>query len=290
MFDSVALADTMTLLDGRLVVVAGLRYQRIRVRDHDGDDSLMTAYDRDAWTPTLAALWKFSPAWSVYVNSVEGLAAGDVAPSLDESPDVLNPGQSLPPYKTRQREIGLKFDSGTLGATLAWFRADEPRAALGLDNVFAVNGKRRVDGLELGVFGQPRTGLRLLGGGTLLDVTLRQTADRVNEGHRGMAVPRYQVKLDAEWDVPGASGLTLNGGVVRLGRQYANDENTLWIADSTVWNLGARYEWRVGERPVTLHAAVHNLTGRRYWGAVADYQGLFVGAPRTVQLSVSIDL
>ena len=289
-FDSAAIADVISLAEDRLQLTLGLRAQRIKQTDRDWTAVEQTHYDRSALTPTMAALWRLTPAWSLYGSRIEGLAAGDVAPTLDDVPDVRNPGQSLAPYKTRQHEIGLKYDGGSLGATVAVFRAERPSASVGPDNYFAVNGERRTTGLELAVFGEPLRGVRVLGGLAVLDARIQRTVDGVNEGNRPQGVPLSQVKLDAEWDVPGSGGLTATGGLVRMGRQAANDANTLWVGNSTVWNLGARYAVRLLDRPVTFRGQILNLTNRRYWGATASYGGLFLAAPRTLMLSASVDL
>lgn len=290
-FDSLALADTVSLLDERLQFVLGVRHQRIRQVRHDAEGELDTVYDRKALTPTIAAIGKLSPRWSVYGNVIQGLSQGDTAPTADEYPDLVNPGAMLAPYKTRQKELGLKFDGGRVGATLSAFRIEKPSATVGADNVFAINGRQRNDGWEFAVFGEPRRGIRLAGGLTLLDARLRQTATGEDEGHRVLGVPKRQLKLNGEWDLAAVPGVTLTGGVIHVSGQFANNANTLAIPGWTLFDVGARYVTRVGGRDLALRAGIHNLTNRNhYWASVADYGGLFVGVPRTFQLSASIDL
>ena len=65
----------------------------------------------------LGVVAKAGPGLSFYGNYVEGLSKGDTAPSFDPDPSQLplNAGQSLDPYVSRQKEIGVKFDGGRLG-------------------------------------------------------------------------------------------------------------------------------------------------------------------------------
>ncbi|KAF1003192.1 MAG: Ferrichrome receptor FcuA [Luteibacter sp.] len=142
----------------------------------------------------------------------------------------------------------------------------------------------------MSLFGEPMHGLRLLGGLTYIDARLRKTPDGVNEGNPATGVPNYLAKLNVEWDVPGVPGLTLTGRVTRMSKQYVNPTNTLSIPGYTLWDAGARYAMKVGGKDVTLRASVANLTNKAYW-ASASYlsPGVYLGAPRTVLLSASMD-
>jgi len=62
----------------------------------------------------------------------------------------------------------------------------------------------------------------------------------------------------------------------------------------TVFDVGGRYTTKVMSKPVTLRANVENIANRAYWiGSYSggDGSGLSggLGAPRTLQLSASVD-
>jgi iron complex outermembrane receptor protein len=289
-FDSLAVADTLSVLDGSVQLTLGVRLQRIKQQSFAENDIPDAYYNRSALTPTIALLGRLSPKLSVFANYIQGLNQGATAPALTLYPDLLNPGAQLAPFKSKQYEAGLKFDGGSFGATLGVFRIERPSASVGADNFFAVNGLQRNRGVELTLFGEPVSGVRLIGGVSLLNARLHQTSTGANEGNRVVGGPTSQLKLNAEWDLSGVPGLTLTAAVSRAGKQYANAANTLSIAPWTIWDVGARYSMPVGDHTVTMRANIHNVTNKdRYWASAADYGGLLVGVPRAIQVSVSVD-
>jgi iron complex outermembrane receptor protein len=289
---SLALADTMAVLDERLLVTLGLRHQTIKV---DGFDATTGAsagsYDKSRVTPVGGIVFKLRSDVSVYANYIEGLAKGGSAPATSGGQPVANAGEVFAPYVTRQKEVGLKYDGGSIGASAAFFTTDMPSAYV-VNNVYGVFGKQRNRGLEFNVFGEPAKGLRVLGGLTLLDAKYLTTAGGAFDGNRVVGVPRTQANLGAEWDVPGVSGLALNARVLYTGAQYANAASTLRAPGWTRLDLGARYLLDVGGRLVTLNARVDNVANRGYWASVGGYTTygyLVQGAPRTFSLTASVD-
>ena len=150
--------------------------------------------------------------------TIEALVAGDTAPANANGKPVPNVGTSLSPYVSKQKEIGVKYDGDGLGAGLALFSTDKPRAAYDANNNFTASGKDRHQGVELTVFGEASKRVRVLGGLTWLDAKQRATGNAAIDGNRVIGVPRFQANLGAEWDIPGVQGLTLDGRVVYTGR------------------------------------------------------------------------
>jgi iron complex outermembrane receptor protein len=193
----------------------------------------------------------------------------------------------FPPYKTKQQEVGLKMDLNGFATTLSLFQIKRPSAYTDpVTSVYSFGGEQRNRGLELGFFGEPLRGLRLMGGLAYTQAKLTKTAGGVNQGKQATAFPRWQGKLGVEWDVPAVAGLTLTGNAISMSRQYINADNSLWVPGRTVFDLGARYSMQVAQRPVTLRAAVQNVTNKRYW-AGSLFNG--PGAPRAVLLSATVD-
>jgi iron complex outermembrane receptor protein len=161
-----------------------------------------------------------------------------------------------------------------------------------LDRHFGVFGEQRNRGLELSAFGSPRHGLRVLGGLTLLDAEQRRTAGGANQGKDAIGVPRTQLNLGAEWDVPGVPGLSLNARAVATSKQYADAANTQRLPSWARFDLGANYLTRIMDRDVSFRARVDNAFDRDYWASAGGYPGagyLVLGAPRTLTVSASVD-
>ena len=285
---SFALGDTMAFMDNRLLFTVGLRHQKMEIANYDYGTGLQTdRYDQSRTSPLLAAVYKVNKGLSVYANYVEGLSQGQTAPST-----ATNRGEMLAPYVSKQKEVGIKFDAGRVGGSVALFSTTKPRAFLNTANLFSTSGKDRHQGIELAVQGEATKGLRLLGGLTWLDAKQLTTGAAATDGQRVIGVPKLQANLGAEWDVPGVPGLAVDGRWVHTGASYANATHTLRVPGWNRLDVGARYMTEVQGKLVTLRARIDNLTNRNYWASVGGYPGsgyLVVGAPRTLSLSVSVD-
>lgn len=301
---SLAIADTLGFMDDRLLITLGARRQGIESKGYDYDTGeRASAYNRYETTPVAGVVYQLSDELSVYGNYIEGLVKGDIAPSTiwidNANRSVSNGGQALAPYVSKQAEVGLKYDGGNVGGSLAVFQTKRPFstfeydvASNALEGTYAENGEQRNRGIELSMFGEPLYGVRLLGGLTLLDAELTSTQDGANEGNRAIGVPRTQANLGGEWDVPGTNGLTLTSRVVYTSSQYADAANDLEAPSWTRLDLGARYRMVLDERDVTLRARLDNVTGRDYWASVGGYPNanyLVLGAPRTLTVSATVD-
>lgn len=291
---SFAIGDTLSMLDDRLLITLGLRHQKIESTDYayGGTGVVTAAYDKSRNTPVVGALFKLGPQVSLYANYIESLSKGDTAPGTANGAPVLNQGASLAPYVSEQKEIGLKYDGGRLGASAALFSITRPRAFTGSDQIFREAGEDEHRGLELATWGQPLRNLKLLGGLTWLDAEQKTTGSAATDRKRVIGVPRTMVNMGAEWEVAGVRGLALDGRVVYTGARYADAANTLRVPGWTRVDVGARYLMDVQGRLVTLRARVDNLFDRKHWASVGGYPGsgyLVVGNPRTFTLSASVD-
>jgi iron complex outermembrane receptor protein len=287
---SFAVADTMALLDDALRLTVGLRHQRIKDYSYDYTTGLQNAgYDESANTPLAGIVYKPMKNVSLYANYAEALQQGPTASAFGVV--LANQGQVFAPYTSRQKEVGVKYDSGKLGMSAALFTVSQPLGFV-QDNVFGIFGEQRNRGLELSVFGMPAKGLRVLGGLTLLDAEQRRTAGGVNQGKDAIGVPGTQLNLGTEWDVPGVAGLSLNARALSTSTQYADAANTQQLSSWTRFDLGANYLSRFMDRDVTLRARVDNAFDRNYWASAGGYPGagyLVLGAPRTFTMSATVD-
>lgn len=285
---SVALGDTLSMLDKRLLVTLGVRHQKFDIANFNYNTGIETdRYDQSRTSPLLAALYKLDKNLSVYANYAEGLSQGETAPST-----AANRGTMLAPYVSKQKEVGVKYDGGRVGGSLALFSTDNPRSVVDAAGIFGASGKDRHQGVELAVQGEAMSGLRVLGGATWLDAKQQRTGSALTEGQRVIGVPKLQANLGLEWDVPGVRGLALDGRLVHTGSSHANATNTLRVAGWNRLDLGARYLTEMGGKLVTLRARIDNVTDKNHWASVGGYPGsgyLVVGAPRAFSLSASVD-
>ncbi len=289
LFSGVALSDTLGFFDDRLLLTLGARWQRVKVDDWSDGVKGATAYDEEKISPSGGLLFKATDKLSLYANYMEGLSQGKIAPSA-----ARNENQIFAPFISRQVEAGAKYDAGAFAVTAAVFRIKQPAYETNATTkLFGPNGKRRNDGVELSVFGEPLKGVRLLGGVMYIDSTLKGTTHGTFDGNRAPATPKYNVNLGAEWDVPTLQGLTLTSRGIHSSAQYLDQSNVKQI---DAWNridLGARYGFKVDDKHITLRVNVENVADKRYWssaGASDDSEpGLTLSTPRTYLLSATVD-
>ena len=313
---SFAVADMLSFLDGRLLATVGVRYQEIETKSYAyADGAFGSGYSSDATTPAFALVYKPSETISLYANYAEALVPGTTAPTLADAivdgwgdvavpVTVTNGGEVLEPFRAEQAEVGVKYDGGSFGGTLSVFRTTLPSALVSITSngdpatdvlptgVYTDGGEQENQGVELTVFGEPVTGLRLVGGATWLDAEIKRSLTAANEGKSAIGVPEFQINANVEWDVPMLAGLTLEGRVVHTGAQPANATNTLELDSWTRFDAGLRYAFEAGDKPLTLRARVENVADEDQWVAVGGYPGsnyLTLGAPRTFRLSVSTE-
>ncbi|QLL10588.1 TonB-dependent receptor [Pseudomonas chlororaphis] len=287
-FSGVALSDTLGFFDDRLLLTLGARWQRVKVDDWSDGVKGDTAYDEEKVSPSGGLLFKATDQLSLYVNYMEGLSQGKIAPSTS-----INEDEIFPPFISRQVEAGAKYDAGAFALTAAVFRIKQPAYETNATTrVFGPNGKRQNDGVELSVFGEPLKGFRLLGGVMYIDSELKDTTSGTFDGNRAPATPKYNVNLGAEWDVPKVQGLTLTARGIYSSSQYLDQANSKEIDSWERFDLGARYAFKLDDKDITLRANVENVLDKRYWssaGASDDSEpGLTLATPRTLLLSATV--
>ena len=283
---SFGVADTLSFAEDRVQLTLGVRRQQVVNDSFNGTTGARMGqrYKESATTPAAAILVKATDQISVYANYIEGLSQGAMAPNTAE-----NAGEVFAPYKTKQKEVGIKFDLGEFAHTVSLYEIKRPSSYTDpVTNVFSFGGEQRNRGVEWGFFGSPMNGVRLMGGIAYSDAEVTKAAVAANEGKQATGLPKWQAKLGTEWDVPTMQGLTLTANATWADKQYLSADNSLSIPGRTVFEVGARYATKVSGRPLTLRASVTNLTNKAYW-AKPHYTSLALGAPRTFYLSATMD-
>ncbi|ABI76687.1 TonB-dependent receptor family [Hyphomonas neptunium ATCC 15444] len=289
---SIAVADTLSFLDGRLLATLGLRHQEIETASYDyNSGAALSRYEDSKVTPAVGLVWKASDRMSLFGNYAESLQPGAIAPSTSGGTVILNAGEVLEPFTGEQMEAGIKYDSGSFGMTASVFQLTRPNAIV-VDQVFQASGEQENQGVELTVFGEPVESVRLIGGLTLIDAEFSKTQGGVNEGNTVIGVPEVQANINAEWDVPGIEGLAVDGRVTYTGEQYVNETNTVDLDSWARLDFGVRYALQVAQQDVMLRARIENVSDEAYWASTGGFPGanyLILGNPRTFTVSASVD-
>lgn len=212
--------------------------------------------------------------------SLEGLSYGTANTAID-------------PEKTYTFEAGSKWEmfSSRLLLTGAVFRVEKTNArtpGLPGEPPQVLNGRQRVDGVELSASGRVVRGWQLFAGYTFLDSEIvKSNAALVNGisevGKEIINTPRNSFSLWTTYNTRWK--LELGGGARFVGRRFGNNINTRQVEGYWLLDLMASYPL---SRHVDLRLNVNNLTDEYYFDRIGGGH-LVPGAARTMTLSTSFN-
>lgn len=290
-WSSVALVDAISALDDKLRLTLGLRQQTVRTTNFSAAGAVSGSYDKQALTPALAVVFKpWGTGTALYANYVEGLSKGDsVSTTSGYAED-----HTFAPYKTKQKEAGLKWNAGSFAHTASLYEIAKPMllsSGTSPSMVASEGGEKRVRGLEWNTFGEISKGWRVLGGASYSQGEQTRTQGGVNDGKDAVGVPRWQANLGGEWDAGWLAGLTLSGQLTATSSQYIDAANTQQIGGWQVLDLGVRYATRLLGRKLVARLNVDNVFDRHYYsGAFSDTTPIAtLGMGRVLAASASMD-
>ena len=257
-------------------------------------------YSNHGLSPTASLMFKPVGNVTAYVTYASSLQAGDLAPGTPGAPGALaNAGQSLPPYRSKEYEAGIKASLAKIDFTAAIFRIQRPFANINpADNSFEISGDQVNKGLELSAVGEVVKGLNVYGGLTLLNARLENTALPTTNDKVFVGAPKIKGNVLFEYSIPAVHGLIAIADWQFTGTRPGNDTNSFYVAGYNLFDLGARYSSSILGKNVTWRLAVDNITDRAYWSTVApsNLTGAntgnllaHLGTPRTVLASASVD-
>ncbi|MBF7681790.1 TonB-dependent siderophore receptor [Acinetobacter sp. B5B] len=287
---SVALADNLSYLDGKYQLMLGARFQSVKVHSWTTSETAITgqsSYNKSAVTPAVGFIVKpWDNSLSFYGNYIEGLSEGGQVTAITAA----NYGQVFAPYKSKQFELGAKWENNTFRNTLSVYQIQKPSLIYNASsNRYNDDGEQRNRGVEWTTAGNITKNVRVLGGVTYLDAVTTKTASGALNGYTAYGAPHWLSNLALEWDVPQLQGLTLTTNTIYTAKQYVNAANTKEIPSWFRWDLGGRYATSIAGHKTTFIGSVENVMNKDYWAGV--YAGYYVaaGSPRTVKLSMSFD-
>ncbi len=271
---------------GNWLVMAGARGSKFEF-EHATDAA--QDYDKSKVTPTVAAVYKLTPATNLYAGYLEGLEDGGIA-----RPEALNAGTSLEPLVSEQWEAGVKSEWRGLQTNAALFQIERPMN--GETNlVFQRMGEARLRGVELSAGGPFARRWSLFASAQWLDA---EFTDAENDpqliGNRPANTPEFTASLFVEHQLAAIPGLALSAGAYYTGEREVDPLNQATVSGYTRYDLGARYRTKLGTNQLDLNANLENATDKRYWAAAGDSRVnsnsplLAVGIPRTLRLTAKL--
>ncbi|MEO7205840.1 MAG: TonB-dependent siderophore receptor [Steroidobacteraceae bacterium] len=248
-------------------------------------------------SPTASLMYKPASNMTWYATFASSLQAGDLAPT--SSPPLVNAGQSLAPYRSKEYEVGYKVSLDKIDLTAALFLIQRPFANINtVDNAFEISGLQVNKGLELSAVGEMVQNLRVYGGVTLLNARLEHTSVPSTNDQIYVGAPKVKGNTLFEYSIPTVPGLVARFDWQFSGPRAADDTNSFLVAGYNLFDLGARYTSSILTKRVTWRLSVDNLTDRHYWSTVAPSNLIganagnllaHFGTPRTLLAAVSFD-
>jgi len=286
--------DTLRLTE-RWLLRAGISQDWFHTDNFKAMGAQLSEYSNQGASPTGSIIFKPVQNMSTYFTYASSLQAGDLAPGT-----AANAGQSLPPYRSTEYELGYKVSLAKIDLAAALFRIERPFANIDpTTKVFEISGEQVNRGLELSAVGELVSGLTVFAGVTFLDARLQNTPLPSTDDKLYVGAPKVKGNMLFEYHVPGIEGLVATFDYQFSGTRPANDTNTFFAAGYNLFDIGARYTSSIARKTVTWRVAVDNVTDRNYWSTVAPSNltgantGSLIahfGSPRMLLGSVSVYL
>lgn len=267
-------------LPGRIDVMAGGQYDSIRDRYVNTRKTL--------WLPQYAIVYRATDDLTVYTDYGVALSLGPQAPFWVD----VDPNAFLPPFFTRQAEIGAKYAPGRrILFTADVFRMRAPFfypkvTSAGID--FTSQGHETHRGFEFSAQGKAASWMRLTGSLAAIEGISDDTGTPAFDNKQIINLPHLRTTLSADIALPHVTGLALLPGWGYTGRKAATRDDLVSVDGYNLFNFGVRYAPGGEFSHVTFRLYADNIADKRYWkdtGASLGDTFLHVGAPTTVRLS-----
>lgn len=299
-FVSYSLTDQISMLDDKLQVILGARYQDMDLVSytHSGANSTATKYSEDKISPSLGIVVKpFGEDISLYASYVEGLVKGS---TVDNGTSItikdMNEGKTFAPFETTQYEIGAKYQHGSWLHTLALYQIEKPSTMVeqlvgnpdGFTQITTDGAETTSKGIEYGFSGNVIDDLIVWGNLAFIDAKYTNIAGST-QGNTVQGQPEFTAGLGVEYKIPYLEGFSVNARGTYVDSQYINSTNTLEISDYSLLDVGAKYRVNLGGVDTTFRANIDNLTDERYWAGNFGDGFATLGSGRTYKLGVTFD-
>ena len=156
-------------------------------------------------------------------------------------------GFYLPPYFTRQIEVGAKYQPGQrILLSIALFHMRAPFFYPKIiddagDQNFVSQGRETHSGLEFNAQGKAAKWLRLDVSTAAIHAVSNDTGTLAFDDKQVINLPRWRSTVFADVALPHARGLHVMPGWSYTGRKEATRDDSVSVAAYNLFNLGARY-------------------------------------------------
>ena len=240
--------------------------------------------DSDAICPTYGFVYQPDEHISLYASHSEQFDSGSVVGSAYE-----NVGEVLDPAKTKQNEIGVKYENAGFVTSLGVFDIKQANnIAVNKDgkDYLLQDGENEYKGVELSVNGKLAPKWNMMGGFMYLMSEQSKTQGGTNDGKTVNGMAKWSAVAALEYNA--SEDFSVVGRMLYNGKASIFNEQ-LTVPSYVTYDLGVNYKTKINNTPVQLSAMCYNLLDKDYWNAHTG-NGLILSNPRTFMLSATFDI
>ena len=241
--------------------------------------------------PTYGLTYKITPEFSAYAGHTESFARGSI---VNNSSMYINRGETLPPVRSQQNEVGLTLQRFGMLSTLAYFDQNQ-------QNLIDVpvssttfrrdaDGRNRYKGVELSSVGQLAERWTVTSGVLYLNAEREKTNGGTNDGKFVNGVATWSSTVGLQYAPILSVGLV--GRAVYNGDAFIDagtGGGATKIPSFVAFDAGANYRVPLGSVPLVLNAMVYNAANRDYWMGRGGSTTFGLSMPRTLMVSAQLD-
>lgn len=268
-------------------VLAGGKLLHLDENAYQADGQRIRKTEFNRFLPQLAVMYRPWERTHLYASYAKGLSDGGQAPWFADNAPV-----TLAPIHSAQYELGIKQQWQDFLFTAALFDLKQDNQYTNTANDYIAEGEQHNLGLELGLQGRLGENLDITSSLALTRSRLKDVQGTEYKGHQTQNVPNVRFASHLSYQVAQIDGLRLLAGMQYSSSKYANKAGTVKVSGYSVFDAGAAYNFHAYGYNNTLRLNVDNLLNKKYWRDVGNFIGddyLFLGAPRTAQLSWTVN-
>lgn len=273
-----------------LGIVDSMRYNKwdfiLGIHKHEAraqsfsNNKVSKSVDSDATSPTYGIVYRPNENWSIYGSHSEYF---DIGTSVGSG--YANENDVLPPVKSKQNEVGVKYKKDDLLLTLAYYdikKDDTIDLTVGNDKYRVNDGRTRNKGIEFSANGKLADKWSIIAGVAKMNAKYERASKPQYNGAKVGGVSEWigvlglQYDPSEDWSIIGRAVYTGEAPLAKSG---------LTVPGYVVYDLGVSHKTKWNDVPVTLSLMCYNLFDKDYWMASrGSYTNdwIYLSTPRTL--------
>lgn len=239
--------------------------------------------------PTFGITYKPFNFLSAYFGHTESFSRG----AFVSDAKYINKGETLDPAKSKQNEVGIKWEWNKILTTLSYFDIKQTNfidvtVPAGLKR--AADGVNRHKGVELTASGEIIERLIFTGGFMYLDAKREKTKDGTNDGKFVNGVSKLSGTLGLEYITRykiGFIGHAVYNNKAFIDSKSVNSKTK--IPAFSTFDLGVNYKLATNFANIKFNAMCYNVANKSYWHGRGGSTTFGLSMPRSFMFSTQFD-